>query len=560
VLKAHNAMRKTMTGAQALAHAALKAGVSVVTGYAGSPITPVVNEILAATPPNAEDSRPVEVHWTSNEKTAIEMAFGASLGGARAMLCVKGVGLNIALDPLMAFNLTGCNASLVLLVGDDPGAWGSQNEQDSRALALAAEIPLLEPTSVAGAWETIGVAFRLSEEISLPVMVRITRALSLAEDEIDPGLAADAFRGDAPPTFVREFMRWIVLPVNVVPYHRRLHERMKAAQAQLEASTVNGIEGHGPLGVIAAGFAYQKLIDALGGSVPPSLSVLRLGATNPFPEQLVGDWLRSGAKKIGSVLILEETAPWVERIVRATAQAMGVRTQILGRDTGHIARTGEVFPPHIAGVLNDLAPALALSREGKTSRPLPSRVPLCDGCPYLPTFEALIEAMDRLGGRERFILTGDPGCMVRAQLPPYELLDVKNSLGSSIGTATGLALSTRVTHATRRIVALSGDSSLLHSGLPGLIDAARFGVDVLVIVLDNGTTALSGGQPHPASRTGTRGQPQTAVDIASLAREAGVGQVQVVDLDRGEDPGPAIEAGLQFEGVAAIIARGACVK
>jgi indolepyruvate ferredoxin oxidoreductase alpha subunit len=166
--------------------------------------------------------------------------------------------------------------------------------------------------------------------------------------------------------------------------------------------------------------------------------------------------------------------------------------------------------------------------------------------------------MARLGGRDRFILVGDPGCMVRAQLPPYELLDVKNSLGSSIGIATGLALSARQTKATRQIIALSGDSSFMHSGLPGLIDAARFGVDMLVIVLDNGTTALSGGQPHPASRTDARGNPQPAVDLAALAQQAGAGLVRVVDLDRGDDARPAIEAGIQFKGVAVIIAHGEC--
>jgi indolepyruvate ferredoxin oxidoreductase alpha subunit len=150
--------------------------------------------------------------------------------------------------------------------------------------------------------------------------------------------------------------------------------------------------------------------------------------------------------------------------------------------------------------------------------------------------------------------------MVRAQLPPYKLLDVKNSLGSSIGTAAGLALSARETKSTKQIIALSGDSSFLHSGLPGLIDAARFGLDMLVVILDNGTTALSGGQPHPASRTDARGRPQPSVDLAALARQAGAGLVQVVNLDRRDDPRQAIEAGIQFKGVAVIVARGACTR
>jgi indolepyruvate ferredoxin oxidoreductase alpha subunit len=553
-------MDNQLTGAQALAHAAIRAGVSVVTGYAGSPVTAVVNEILACSPPDVHSGRHIEVHWTSNEKTAIEMAFGASLGGARAMLCVKGVGLNVALDPLMAFNLTGCNAGLVLLVGDDPGAWGSQNEQDSRALALAAEIPLLEPTSVPHAWTTIGYAFRLSERMGLPVMVRITRAFVLAEADLGSAPSTRGFPASAPPSFQREPMRWIVLPINVVSYHRRLHERLETVQAELECSTLNGAQGSGSSGVIAAGFTYRKLMDALGDKVPPALSILRLGTTNPFPQQLITSFLSSDSREIESVLILEETAPWVERTVRATAQAKGLNTPVLGRDTGHIARTGELFAPHIAAVLHELAPSLALSTEGNTSRPLPSRQPLCEGCPYIPTFDALIEAMERLGGRDQFILTGDPGCMVRAQMPPYELLDVKNSLGSSIGMAVGLALSARKTQAAKQIVALCGDSSFLHSGLPGLIDAARFGVNILVVILDNGTTALSGGQPHPASRRDTRGQPQAAVDLAAIARQAGAGMVQFVDLDRGDEPRSAIEAGLQYTGLAVIVAHGECTQ
>ena len=573
-------MKEQITGAQALAHAALEAGVSLVTGYAGSPVTAVVDEILAASSPGVDGARHVEVHWTSNEKTAIEIAFGASLAGARAMLCVKGVGLNIALDPLMAFNLTGCNAGLVLLVGDDPGAWGSQNEQDSRALALAAEIPLLEPTSVADAWAAIDRAFWLSEHAGLPVMVRFTRALALAQANVCPEQNVDEFpraiesrsttmaryRMAHHSSFQREFMRWVVLPVNVVPYHRRLHDRLEAIQADLD-STLDGIEGNGPLGVIAAGFAYQKLVDALGGSIPTALSVLRLGTVHPFPKRLVNAFLNPNTKQIQSVLILEETAPWVEQAVRATAQAAGLTTPILGRDTGHLARTGELFPAHIAAALNQLVPDLALSTGGETSRPLPSRQPLCDGCPYIPTFDALTEVMARLGGRDRFILVGDPGCMVRAQLPRYEnggyeLLDVKHSLGSSIGIAAGiaagLALSEHKGQATRQLVALSGDSGFLHSGLPGLIDAARFGIDLLVILLDNGTTALSGGQPHPASRTDARGRPQSAVDLAALARQAGARLVKVVDLDRGDDARPAIETGLKAKGVSVIIARGEC--
>jgi len=541
-------MNESISGAYALARGAIEAGVSLATSYPGSPVTPVVNHILELTSPDE-----VQVEWTSNEKVAIEMALGASVGGARSLLCVKGVGLNIALDPLMAFNLSGCNAGFVILVGDDPGSWGSQNEQDSRALALMAELPLLEPTSVSDARAMMREAFQLSEKMGLPVIVRITRALVLAEGM---ELAEEKFKIVPPPSFQREFMRWVVLPVNVVPRHRRLLERLEEVQVRFEDSPFNGVEGEGAHGVIAAGFVYQKLLDSLGGVIPPELRVLRLGTFHPLPVERVTDFLT----RVESVLVLEETLPLVERSVRATVQRAGLTLPVYGRDTGHISRTGELFAPHIAAALNELASQLALSTEGESGRPMPSRQPLCDDCPYIPTFDALVEVMERWGGRDEFIVVGDPGCMVRSQLPPYELMDVKHSLGSSIGMAAGVALSQAKSGEGKRVVTLCGDSSFLHSGFAGLVDAVRVGARMLVLILDNGTTALSGGQPHPASQTDARGRPRRTVDMAALAREAGAGDVRVVDLDRGEDIRSAIEAGMDADGVAVVIARGQCPR
>jgi len=191
---------------------------------------------------------------------------------------------------------------------------------------------------------------------------------------------------------------------------------------------------------------------------------------------------------------------------------------------------------------------------------MPSREPLCDGCPYIPVFDALTEVIIQLGGRDEVIVVGDPGCMVRSQLPPYKLMDVKNSLGSGIAMAAGLALSQTRSGTGKRVVALCGDSGFLHSGFGGLVDAARVGATMSVLILDNGTTALSGGQPHPASRVDTRGRPRRAVDLAGLAREAGADMVQVVDLDHGEDIRPAIEMGMSADGVTVVIARGQCPR
>ena len=260
---------------------------------------------------------------------------------------------------------------------------------------------------------------------------------------------------------------------------------------------------------------------------------------------------------------MEETAPLIERAVRAAAQSAGLSLPIYGRDSGHVPAVGELFPAHIAETLNQIRPSSDLPRTGETSRPLPSRVPLCDGCPYIPTFDALIDVMGQQGGRDAFIVVGDPGCIARSQLPPYELLDVKISLGSAIGIAAGIAASQLRSQLAlserKRVIAVCGDSSYLHSGMSGLIDAVRIGARMTVLILDNGTTALSGGQPHPATPADARGIPRRAVDLAALVREAGVERVEVVDLDRKEDIRGPVRIALENDGISVVIVRGACV-
>jgi indolepyruvate ferredoxin oxidoreductase alpha subunit len=245
-------------------------------------------------------------------------------------------------------------------------------------------------------------------------------------------------------------------------------------------------------------------------------------------------------------------------MVKGIAQEIGLTLPIFGRDSGHIPWSGELFSPHIAAALVRILPGLDLEVKGETSRYRPSREPLCEGCPYIPTFEALNDVISQSGGREAVIITGDPGCMVRAQSSPFYLMDVKNSLGSGIGMGAGLAMSLARKSVKKRVVALCGDSGFLHSGFSGLVDAVKLGVRMLVLILDNGTTALSGFQPHPASGVDVRGKSRHAIDLFNLAQASGASMVQVIDLDLGEDIHAAIEEGMNSEGVAVIIARGKC--
>lgn len=533
-----------ISGSEALAYGALEAGVQFVTGYPGSPATGVVQALLHL----ATDD--LHVEWAVNEKSAFDAAFGASLAGVRSLLCLKSVGLNVALDSLMVSNLAGGHGGFVILVGDDPGGWGSQNEEDSRPLVAAAEVPLLEPTTTAEAREVVHQAFDLSQQFRVPVVVRLTRALALDHTPLDPPPRP------APPPRLPEFRpqpeRLNVLPVRVVDLHQRLQATLEEVQARFEHSPLTTEEGSGLPGIITAGYAYHKLAPVLESGHAPALRILRLGTLHPLPHARIAIFLR----QVDAALVLEETLPYVETQVQAIAQRAGLTLPIYGRSTGHVPRAGELFAGHIALALTSVLPGWTLPPFEEMRRAMPSREPLCEDCPYIPTLEALQAVMARHGGRQAFIVTGETGCMVRAQLPPWKILDLKYGMGSSIGLAAGLAR----TAIPQRIVALSGDSALLHSGLGELVDAAQAGVELLVVILANGITALSGGQPHPGTAHDIRGKPRPPIDLAALVRAAGVELVRVVDPEDAQATQAAFEEGLMAGRLAVVIAQAACPR
>ncbi len=532
------------TGSEALALGALDAGVQFVTGYPGSPATSVVNALLQ------HESQYLRIEWAINEKSAFDAAFGASLAGVRSLLCLKNVGLNVALDSLMVSNLAGGNGGFVILVGDDPGGWGSQNEEDSRPLVAAAEVPLLEPSSVAETRPTIHYAFDLSEQFRIPVVVRTTRAL--AADQIELAPRPTPVAPHRPADFLRQPDRFNVLPIHVVEFHRRLQATLQEIQSRFEHSPLNVEEGQGRQGIIVAGYAYHKLSEVLEKGGQPSLRVLRLSTLYPLPASRIAVFLR----QVDAALVLEEIAPYLETQTQAIAQRSGLTLPIYGRSSGHLPGAGELFGAHISLALTALLRGWTWPVLEHPGRTMPSRQPLCDDCPYIPALEALLAVMERHGGRDAFVVTGETGCMVRAQLPPWEIMDLKYGMGSSIGLAAGLAR----TGIPQKIVALSGDSALLHSGLGELIDAVQAGVSLLVVLLANQTTALSGGQPHPATSHDARGRPRKAVDLVALVRAAGVASLHAVDPKDAEATRIAFEKGLASEGVSVVIVERACPR
>ncbi len=538
-----------MRGDQALAWGARAAGVRVVTGYPGSPATGVFDALLA------EAGEDVQIGWAPNEKVAMELAFGASLAGARSLVVLKSVGLNVALDPLATMVLGGVRGGMVILLGEDPGAWSSQNEQDSRWAARLAQVPVVEPTDVAQAAAIMAQAYAWSEKIELPVVVRVTPALT---GEVGPVEAP----WELPPSrlrFWRKRNRWVVLPYTVVKRHRAQHRHLRALRELFEASPYDvACRGAGAerLAIIAVGNMAGKLRD-MPGEDGETYDRLALSSVWPLPEESLLTWL-AGTRR---VLVLEEGSAFVEGELRALLQRAGVDLPVLGRQNGAVPEEGELGQTEIAKALRALDPTRLMPAGRPAEREMPSTQALCPECPYRPTFAALLAAMERHGGRNRHIVIGETGCMVRGNLAPYELFDIKYSLGSGLGVGLGLALS----DGRHRPVAVLGDSSFFHSDLNALPYAVQMDAPLTVLVLDNGTTALTGGQPHPGSPADERGRPRPGADLAAAIAGCGIAP-RVVELSGGgaasaaTELDAALDAALAAEGLAVVIVRGPCPR
>jgi len=533
-------MKELLSGNEALALGAYHAGVRVATAYPGTPSTEILESIA-----RFED---VYAEWSTNEKVAMEVALGAAYAGVRSLVSLKHVGLNVAMDPFMAASTTGVNAGMVVISADDPGIHSSQNEQDNRHYVRLAKVPLLEPSDSQEAYDLMAYAFDMSEEFDTPVLVRSTTRISHSKSVVD--VSRHRVLAAAQVGFPRDERKYVMLPGHARLRRPLIEERLVKLAAHAEGSPLNRIEwGERSLGIVTSGIAYQYAREVF-----PKASFLKLGMTYPLAKELV----RHFASQVDRMIVIEELDPFLQENI----EALGIK--VSGKE--FIPRIGELNPSVVEeGALNaGLLAGTAPRQKTHAGSKLPRRPPLlCPGCPHTGIFFVLSGMGKRLklpGAKDRSLrkstltITGDIGCYTLATYPPLSAMDTTACMGASIGQALGM----KKAGVDNKVVAVIGDSTFLHSGITPLVDAVYNQGRITVVILDNGTTAMTGHQDHPGTGVSAQGKETEAVHLEQLVRGMGIGDVRVVDAFDMKALRSAVRSSLDSAALSVIIVRGEC--
>ncbi len=511
-------MKELMLGNKAAARGLYEAGCAVVSSYPGTPSTEITEE--------AAKYDEIYCEWAPNEKVAMETAFGASLAGKRSFCGMKHVGLNVAADPLFTMSYTGVNGGMVIGVADDPGMHSSQNEQDSRHYAIAAKVPMLEPSDSAEALEFAKLAFALSEQFDTPVMLkmctRVAHSQSLVElhDRVVP----------TPIPYEKNIAKYVMMPGNAKRRHPIVEERTEKLRAWAETAPINRVElGGRELGIITSSTSYQYVREVFGDSV----SVLKLGMVNPLPVELI----RSFAAQVDRLVVVEEMDPIIEEHCRC----LGL--EVSGKDL--LPMVGEFSQNRIAERLGG-----AVHTGTALEEAIPPRPPvMCAGCPHRGLFYTL--------SKNKCTVLGDIGCYTLGAVAPLSAMDMTLCMGASISAIHGFnkALGQESEH---RTVAVIGDSTFMHSGMTGLANIAYNQSNSTVIILDNSITGMTGHQQNPTTGYNIKGDPAGKIDLESLCRAMGFNRVRVVDPYDLKETDRAVKEELAADEPSVIISRRPC--
>ena len=525
-------------GNQAIALGAIRAGVVVVAGYPGTPSTEILETVAARNPGD------IYVEWSVNEKAAMEVAAGAALSGARALVTMKQVGLNVASDPLMSLAYIGVKGGMVIVSADDPGPISSQTEQDTRQFAEFANLPVFDPVSPEEAYEMIGEAFDYSEKYGTPVLFRPTTRVchGCASITLD-----ETRREIKPEGFVKDDAKWVIFPRTSYLNHLKIAKRDPVLADDFSAYPRNAVTGSGKKGIAAGGVSYAYLKEALA-RLDADCKLFKVATTNPFPEKRALEFLEG----LEEVLVVEELSPVIERALVHICGRKGLPVRILGRQSGAMTPAGENTVESVMAAAAAFL-GIALPEKPAAQPPeLPVRPPvLCAGCPHRASFYAVKQAMK---GRKA-VFSGDIGCYTLGNAAPLGMVDTCLCMGAGITMAQGIH---RVEPDAVNF-AFVGDSTFFASGITGVVNAVYNETDIVLIVLDNSTTAMTGHQPHPGTGRTMMGEVSQKVDIAAVLRAIGLKTVLTADPLDLKAAEAAVREAADAKGVSAVIFRSPCI-
>jgi indolepyruvate ferredoxin oxidoreductase, alpha subunit len=512
-------MKLLLSGNEAVARGCYGSGVHVATAYPGTPSTEILENIVQYPEIYSE--------WSPNEKVAFEVAMGACFEGARALTAMKHVGLNVAADPFMSVSLIGAPGGLVVVSADDPGMHSSQNEQDNRTFAKFAGYPCLEPSDSQESKDFIGLAFEISIEYDVPVLFRMTTRVSHSKTVVEPGeRISHPVRG-----FQKDFQKYVVLPSNAQVRHVWAMERLAKLKACSETLPINRMEkGSADFGVVTNGVAYQYVKEVL-----PEASILKLGMSYPLPVEKI----RAFAKTVRRLFVVEELEPFIEEQLKAEGIAC--------EGKAFWSNLGELSPD---AVEKGFIEAKVLNRSifiPQKEKVIPRPPVFCPGCPHRGVYYVL--------NRLKALVTTDIGCYTLGALPPLNAGDTCVEMGASIGVAVGMA---KARGSGRGIVATIGDSTFLHSGMTGLLNAASDASGITVVILDNRITAMTGGQHHPGTGRNMQGGPAKPVELAKLCLALGAERIKVIDPYLIEETKTVLKEEMETEALSVVITNRPC--
>jgi indolepyruvate ferredoxin oxidoreductase alpha subunit len=530
-----------LLGNEAIARGAIEAGIGLASCYPGTPSSEIPDTFYTL-----YQEAGFYFEYSTNEKVAMEVAAGAAISGVRSIVTMKHVGMNVASDALMTLAYLGVNAGMVVINADDPFLFSSQNEQDNRYYARMSGLPMIEPVNAQEMKDMTIAAFDISEQVKLPVILRTTTRLNHLRSAVTFGPKREI---EPKGFFNKDPFHYVAMPSVCRNLHKILLEKYDQSRELSENSVYNQIIGSGTWGIVTNGVSMNYVQDAVKDlGIGDKVAILRLGFSYPMPERLIEKFLNT----VDRVLVVEELEPVMENEIRSIAQAKGIGIPIKGKGNGLFTQLYEYDPGIVRKTIasyfgvRDTTPVMVDTSEVPE---LPGRPPnLCAGCPH----RAMFYAIKQVYGTEA-IYPSDIGCYTLGVLPPLYMADIVICMGASVGTSCGFAAAT-----DQKVVAFIGDSTFFHAGIPALINAVHNNHDFTLVILDNGTTAMTGHQPNPGVDTSPMGVDTKTLSIESVVRGLGVEHVEVVNPLQVKKAIAAAQAAKEFVGVSVIISKELC--